>query len=189
MSRVLHAIGGAVVPEPIDIRDTVNQLLRDRGVWEDFVHWNSLWALMPEVAYRIGRCISASVPDAQGRAPLIGQCFVEGAKVIRRWPTSDRTMVLVADALRVMLNRVLDAASYVVVLADGREWRPDIHGPLVDCLAQLDTTVAAVRPREGDCADARLAMHRLLERHVYCIRCSTNLRQSYAQLMGVPGEL
>ena len=188
MTRLSSPVDIGAASDSDDTRSMVRRVLRARGVWDDFVHWNSIWSLMPEVAYRLGRCIPTSVPDAKGRGPLLGQCFVEGAAVIRRWPASDMTMVLIADALRAMFTRALDAAECVVILPGGREWRPDVHGPLADCLSELGTSVATVHRREGDTVEARAAMHRLFDRYVYCMRCSINLRQSYGQLMGAVGD-
>lgn len=170
----------------LELRTLAHRVMRRYDVWEEFCHWSQVWWMMPEVAYRLARCVPTVIPSTSGHAPLLADCYSDAAVELRRWPESTSTSILNADALRAMLARALDAASHEVVLPNASPWRPAIDGPLADCLAAAGAGKVTLRPR-ADIRPAREAMHRLLERHVYCSRCALNLQQSYAQLMAIHG--
>lgn len=171
-----------------EIRATARRTIRDRGVWEEFCHWSELWLIAPKLADRLAACLTTLIPTARRGKSLLGDCFEAAAMEVHGWEQSTSTRVLCADALRAMLARALDAANYEVVLPNGSPWSPNLDGPLAACVAATGGGEVTLRP-QTNIGQAREAMHRLLERHVYCAQCTGFLQKSYAQLMqqhGVP---
>ncbi|MEY2117128.1 hypothetical protein [Rhodanobacter sp. FW106-PBR-R2A-1-13] len=164
--------------------DVARRLLKRRGVWSQFCHWSYIWRMMPTVAYRLSNCLTAAIPDTQRRGPLLGQCYVEAARVIERWAEADSTRTLVADAVAALFTRAADAAAVVVVVGD-REWRPREDGPLGPVLSAAPELPVATYRRESGIEAATADLHALFREHVYCSQCERSLGRAYDDLFAI----
>lgn len=165
----------------------VKRLLKERNITSQYHHWTNLWLMMPSVAYRLAATFTTVIPDHAMTGCLLANSYTVGAEMIDRWSESSSTLFLVRDAVRLMLNRCLDAAHFVVRV-DEVVWEPRMHGQLANLLSAMpDATVTTTRRIEG-LNESIMDIHHLLRSHVYCARCELTLRSTYASLMGLAGE-
>lgn len=160
-------------------------MLKRRGVWSQYCHWSYIWRQMPTVAYRLADCLTTAIPDRQRRGPLLGQAYVEAARVIERWTEADSTRSLVAEAMAALCTRAADAAAVVVMVGE-HEWQPGTDGPLGTFILAAPDAHVSTYAREGDLSVATAGMHALLAEHVYCSQCERSLGRRYEELFAPP---
>lgn len=163
------------------------RLARAHDLPATYRRWARVWVMMPEVAIRVARAVTVSIP-AQGRpGTLIGQAFGDGARAIDQLLCMGNTLALIQDAMRAILSRCLLVAQFEVHVGD-QLWLPREHGPLSVLTSRAPAAGVHVALRAPTMDAATQDIHHLLKHHVFCSVCETTLRTSYESLMGL-GEV
>lgn len=164
--------------------DLVVRIVRAEGLFDDYQHWSGLWIALPRFTNRLLNLMSIDMPSLRTEDPLYVECLRDGAEVIRRWRSEGNSLALVRDAARATLRRSLDASAWRVDV-QGKSWVPDRDAPLGVRMQPPSPGQRLLTRRTvaAELIDARAALLRGLERHVYCSMCERSLRMTFSDLM------